>query len=144
MAPPRKKRKTMASSAASKAAAVMFSTSFRSASKRAWLGFTKDKARAANMAYVSTDGSSTGWHSCVVAAADAPTLLLRARHGDMQGTRNVGAEAAGFALGIETLPAGITRATAPNCPPRSYVPTSVRKSSAAPAMSAVVVAAWQD
>ena len=98
---------------AASAAVAMFSTSFKSASRRAWLGYTKDKARAAGMAYVSSDGSSTGWHACVVAPADGrDTLLLRARHGDMQGTRNVGAEAAGFALGIATLPAGIARATA--------------------------------
>ena len=103
----------MASKAAATAVAAMMSTSFRSASRRNWLGYTKNKSRTAGMAYVSTDGSSTGWHSCVVAPADAPnTLLLRARHGDMQGTRNVGAEAAGYALGIETLPAGTRRATA--------------------------------
>jgi hypothetical protein len=70
--------------------------------------------------YVSCDGSSSGWHACVIAVGEE--LHLRARWADMQvrgpprdpaflisflmhlqGTRNVGAEASAYGLGIASL-----------------------------------------
>jgi len=84
---------------------LMHSSSSKSA-KRAWLQFTKvAEERDVSRSYCSTDGSSTGWHSAVFVGAGENTdkVHLRARHGDMKGSRNVGAEASGFLLGVQTL-----------------------------------------
>ena len=85
---------------------VMFSTSAQSAAKRHWLALERDLSRRPGW-MVSTDGSSTGWHAAVLVGPPGTGLRLRARWDDMQGTRNVGAEASGFLLGIESLPPGI-------------------------------------
>ena len=103
---------------------MMWSTKAASAAKRAWLTLETDLSRRGGQWMVSTDGSSSGWHSAVVVppaaggrdgadgAARAETQLrLRARWGDHGGSRNVGAEGMGFLLGIESLPTGIERAT---------------------------------
>ena len=102
---------------------LMHSTSKSSAGKRSWLRFLSCLDRKQGYTYVSCDGSSSGWHACVVAVGDH--LHLRARWADMQvsrlvahyfrvthllamtrelqGTRNVGAEASAYALGISSL-----------------------------------------
>jgi len=88
------------------ASAVMFSTKAKSAAKRAWLALERDLSKRPGW-MVSTDGSSTGWHSAVLVGPPGADMRLRARWADMKGTRNVGAEASGFLLGIESLPSAI-------------------------------------
>ncbi len=60
----------------------MHSTSRSSAGKRAWLRMLGCLERQPGYTYVSCDGSSSGWHACVVAAGEQ--LHLRARWADMQ------------------------------------------------------------
>lgn len=84
---------------------LMHSTSTKSA-HRTWLQLTPvAQQRDATKSYCSTDGSSTGWHSSVFVAAGehTNTVHLRAKWGDMKGSRNVGAEASGYLLGVQTL-----------------------------------------
>ena len=92
---------------------TMYSTKAASCAKRAWLTLERDLGRRPGW-MVSTDGSSTGWHSAVLVQPAAPAgtgqLRLRAKWGDMRGTRNVGAEASGFLLGIQSLPDGVASA----------------------------------
>lgn len=83
---------------------TMFSTNASSAAKRKWLACLTDKGREEGRTYCSSDGSSTGWHSCVYVASGSDRARLRAKWSDHDGTRNVGAEAAGFLLAVETLP----------------------------------------
>ena len=87
-----------------KAGERMHSTKLASAAKRKWLVHAPDKSRDPARAYCSTDGSSSGWHAAVFVAAGADVATLRARWADCLGSRNVGAEAFGFSLGVETLP----------------------------------------
>lgn len=61
---------------------LMHSTSRSSAGKRAWLRFLPCLERQDGYTYVSCDGSSSGWHACVVAVGEE--LHLRARWADMQ------------------------------------------------------------
>ncbi len=61
---------------------LMHSTSRASAGKRAWLRLLPCLERQPGYTYVSCDGSSTGWHACVVAVGDE--LHLRACWTDMQ------------------------------------------------------------
>lgn len=83
---------------------LMHSTNLASASKRSWLAHAPiDWTVRENRTYCSSDGSSTGWHSCVIVPANATHARLRARWKDHEGTRNVGAEAMGFLLAVETL-----------------------------------------
>ena len=91
---------------------LMHSTSANSASKRKWLGLTpRAQEREPTLSYCSSDGSSTGWHGCVFVPRTSdvdgaePVAHLRAQWGDMKGTRNVGAEASGFLLGMQTVAA---------------------------------------
>ena len=65
---------------------LMHSTSRASAGKRAWLRLLPCLERQSGYTYVSCDGSSTGWHACVVAVGDK--LHLRACWADMQVDRN--------------------------------------------------------
>ena len=83
---------------------TMFSTKLESTRKRAWLAHAKNKNREENRSYCSSDGSSTGWHSCVYVFKGSDKARLVAKHIDHEGSRNVGAEAAGFLLAVETLP----------------------------------------
>jgi hypothetical protein len=86
---------------------LLYSTKQTSASKRSWLAFLPPKCtmtRDSSLTYCSTDGSSTGWHGAVVVAADSGNAILRARWVDCLGSKNVGAEAHAFALGVESLP----------------------------------------
>ena len=87
-----------------KAGELMHSTSAKSVAKRAWLARATDLERVGGRAYCSTDGSSTGWHACVFVGADSASARLVARWRDCGGSRNVGAEGFGFALGVATLP----------------------------------------
>jgi hypothetical protein len=87
-----------------KAGELMHTTSGDSARKRKWLAFTNKKTREVGRCYCSTDGSSTGWHACCVVPANSDKAFIRGIWGDMKGSRNVGAEAAGFLLGVLTLP----------------------------------------
>jgi hypothetical protein len=64
---------------------LMHSTSKSSAGKRAWLRLLPCLQRQQGYTYVSCDGSSSGWHACVVAVGDL--LHLRARWADMQASR---------------------------------------------------------
>jgi hypothetical protein len=66
---------------------LMHSTSRASAGKRAWLRMLCCLERQPGYAYVSCDGSSSGWHACVVAAGEQ--LHLRARWADMQVCRQL-------------------------------------------------------
>jgi hypothetical protein len=61
---------------------LMHSTSKSSAGKRSWLRFLSCLERKPGYTYVSCDGSSSGWHACVVAVGRE--LHLRARFADMQ------------------------------------------------------------
>ena len=61
---------------------LMHSTSRASAGKRVWLRLLPCLERQPDFTYVSCDGSSSGWHACVVAVGEE--LHLRARWGDMQ------------------------------------------------------------
>ena len=84
---------------------LMHSTASKTA-KRDWVQLTKVvQQRDAARSYCSTDGSSTGWHSAVFVRAGENTdkVHLRTKYGDMKGSRNVGAEASGFLLGVQTL-----------------------------------------
>lgn len=83
---------------------LMHSTNPASVAKRKWLALAPSLERVESRAYCSTDGSSTGWHACVFVAAGATSARLVARHRDHEGSRNVGAEGYGFALGCQTLP----------------------------------------
>ena len=90
---------------------LMHSTSTKSAGLRKWLALTPTaQERDPTLSYCSSDGSSTGWHSCVfvprsgVVGAE-PLARLRVRWGDMKGSRNVGAEASGFLLSMQTVAA---------------------------------------
>lgn len=65
---------------------LMHSTSRASAGKRDWLRLLPCLERQSGYTYVSCDGSSTGWHACVVAVGDK--LHLRACWADMQVDRN--------------------------------------------------------
>jgi hypothetical protein len=87
-----------------KSGELMHTTSGKSAQKRTWLAFTGQKTREVGRCYCSTDGSSTGWHACCVVPANSNKAFIRGKWGDMKGSRNVGAEAAGFLLGVLTLP----------------------------------------
>jgi hypothetical protein len=85
---------------------LMHSTSAKSA-KRKWVALTEVlSCRDGTRSYCSTDGSSTGWHSAVFVPSTVegvePIAHLRAKWGDMKGSRNVGAEASGFLLGMQT------------------------------------------
>lgn len=64
---------------------LMFSTNASSAAKRKWLALLNQKSREAGRSYCSSDGSSTGWHSCVYVAADSTRARLRARWTDHDG-----------------------------------------------------------
>ena len=83
---------------------LMHSTNPASVAKRKWLALAPSLERVESRAYCSTGGSSTGWHACVFVAAGATSARLVARHRDHEGSRNVGAEGYGFALGCQTLP----------------------------------------
>ena len=61
---------------------LMHSTSRASAGKRKWLRLLPCLERQCGFTYVSCDGSSSGWHACVVAVGEE--LHLRARWDDMQ------------------------------------------------------------
>ena len=83
---------------------LMYTTNPSSAARRSWLALLKDKERKIDnkTIYISCDGSSTGWYACVLVTPQNK-VLLRAAYKDMEGTRNVGAEAHGYMLGIKTL-----------------------------------------
>ena len=72
---------------------LMHATSAPSAAKRGWLAHCNLTGRDPSRAYCSSDGSSSGWHACVVVAAGGDSARLCAAWGDMEGSRNVGAEA---------------------------------------------------
>ena len=66
---------------------LMHSTSKASAGKRVWLRMLSCLERQSGYTYVSCDGSSSGWHACVVAVGEQ--LHLRARWADMQVNRQL-------------------------------------------------------
>ena len=100
---------------------LMHSTRAESVSRRKWLALApRVQEREPSLSYCSCDGSSTGWHACVFVPGgfggtaekedddeggeeEEPLVHLRARWGDMKGTRNVGAEASAFLLGVQTV-----------------------------------------
>lgn len=84
---------------------LMHSTSDKSVGLKDWCAKCDSISRELSRAYCSVDGSSTGWHSACIVPAKSDTAILRAKWGDMKGSRNVGAEAAAFLLGVQTLPA---------------------------------------
>ena len=82
---------------------LMHSTKPASASKRSWVRHAPNKNRDITRSYCSTDGSATGWHGAVFVANNSSVARVRATWKDCQGSRNVGAEAYGFALGVGIL-----------------------------------------
>ncbi|GMI38078.1 hypothetical protein TeGR_g2497 [Tetraparma gracilis] len=82
---------------------LMHSTKPASAASRAWVRLAPCKARDPCKAYSSSDGSATGWHAAVFVAKGADEARVRARFRDCEGSRNVGAEAWGFQLGVESV-----------------------------------------
>jgi hypothetical protein len=86
-----------------KSGELMHSTKQESASKRAWVRHMPNKGRDMARAYCSTDGSSSGWHAAVFVGAGSSEARVRATWKDHLGSRNVGAEAFGFQLGVSTL-----------------------------------------
>ena len=101
---------------------LMHSTNAASAAKRKWLAHAKVLARDPVRSYCSTDGSSTGWHACVFVPAGGTTARLRAQWGDMEGSRNVGAEASGFLLGVQTVTSFVASSPSPPSSPSSSPP----------------------
>eukprot|EP00494_Astrolonche_serrata_P016292 UN16456 len=72
----------------------MWSTAVKSARVHKYVALQRIKLFKKNMWYTFSDGSSTGWHACVILDAERTKVQFISKFVDCEGTRNVGSEAA--------------------------------------------------